>query len=103
MPVPPPADSANAGDASPRHVSASSEPRNEQVSASNPLVGSAVCRPASIVWGAAGRCHRPKIARVRQAGQLLELDVIDVAQIDAEGRVVSMRAFFDLEGARVLG
>lgn len=44
----------------------------------------------------------PLVARVRQAGRLLELDVIDVAEIDAEGRVLSMRAFFDLEGARVL-
>lgn len=44
----------------------------------------------------------PLIARVRQGGQLLELDVIDVAEIDHDGRVLSMRAFFDLEGARVL-
>lgn len=44
----------------------------------------------------------PLIARVRQGGRLLELDVIDVAEIDAEGKVLSMRAFFDLEGARVL-
>ncbi|MBJ22635.1 MAG: hypothetical protein GY910_27000 [bacterium] len=44
----------------------------------------------------------PLIARVRQGGRLLELDVIDVAEIDIEGRVLSMRAFFDLEGARVL-
>ena len=44
----------------------------------------------------------PLIARVRQEGRLLELDVIDVAEIDSEGRVLSMRAFFDLEGARVL-
>jgi hypothetical protein len=44
----------------------------------------------------------PLIARVRQGGHLLELDVIDVAEIDEEGRVLNMRAFFDLEGARVL-
>ncbi len=44
----------------------------------------------------------PLLARVRQGGRLLELDVIDVAEIDAEGRVLSMRAFFDLEGARVV-
>jgi steroid delta-isomerase len=44
----------------------------------------------------------PLIARVRQGGKLLEIDVIDVAEIDAAGRVLSMRAFFDLEGARVL-
>ncbi len=44
----------------------------------------------------------PLIATVRQGERLLELDVIDVAEIDTEGRVLSMRAFFDLEGARVL-
>jgi steroid delta-isomerase len=44
----------------------------------------------------------PLIARVRQGGKLLEIDVIDVAEIDAAGQVLSMRAFFDLEGARVL-
>lgn len=44
----------------------------------------------------------PLIAHVRQDGRLLELDVIDVAEIDEQGRVLSMRAFFDLEGARVL-
>ncbi len=44
----------------------------------------------------------PLLARVRQAGRLLELDVIDVAEIDGAGRVCSMRAFFDLEGAREL-
>ena len=44
----------------------------------------------------------PLIATVRQDGKLLELDVIDVAEVDAEGRVLSMRAFFDLEGARLL-
>ena len=36
------------------------------------------------------------------AEPVLELDVIDVAEIDDEGRVLSMRAFFDLEGAREL-
>lgn len=45
----------------------------------------------------------PLRAVVNQGGQRLELDVIDVAEIDANGRVLSMRAFFDLEGARVLG
>jgi len=44
----------------------------------------------------------PLIATVLQGGKLLELDVIDVAEIDHEGRVLSMRAFFDLEGARIL-
>lgn len=44
----------------------------------------------------------PLRATVRQNGRLLELDVIDVCEIDAQGRVLSMRAFFDLDGARVL-
>ena len=44
----------------------------------------------------------PLIARVRQGGKLLEIDVIDVCEIDEQGRVLSMRAFFDLQGARVL-
>lgn len=44
----------------------------------------------------------PLIAHVRRDGRLLELDVIDVAEIDEQGRVLSMRAFFDLDGARVL-
>ncbi|MAG31342.1 MAG: steroid delta-isomerase [Deltaproteobacteria bacterium] len=44
----------------------------------------------------------PLLANVRRDGRLLELDVIDVAEIDGEGRVLSMRAFFDLEGARIL-
>lgn len=45
----------------------------------------------------------PMLARVRHGGVLLEIDVIDVidvARIDEKGRVVSMRAFFDLEGGR---
>ncbi len=42
----------------------------------------------------------PLVARVRQGEKLLELDVIDVAEIDEQGRVLSMRAFFDLEGGR---
>ncbi len=44
----------------------------------------------------------PLIAVVRQGGQRLELDVIDVARIDEAGQVLGMRAFFDLEGARAL-
>lgn len=44
----------------------------------------------------------PMIARVRHEGVLREIDVIDVARIDERGRVLSMRAFFDLEGGRVL-
>ena len=42
----------------------------------------------------------PLRAVVVQDGRRLELDVIDVAEIDEQGRVLSMRAFFDLEGAR---
>jgi len=42
----------------------------------------------------------PMRARIRQNGQLLELDVIDVAAIDERGRLTRLRAFFDLEGAR---
>ena len=42
------------------------------------------------------------IAPVRRDGVLLELDVIDLATIDERGRLLSMRAFFDLDGARVL-
>ena len=44
----------------------------------------------------------PLRAVVVQDGRRLELDVIDVAEIDEAGRVLSMRAFFDLEGAREL-
>lgn len=44
----------------------------------------------------------PMIARVRRDGVLMELDVIDVARVDEQGRFVSMRAFFDLEGGRVI-
>ncbi|MEZ4217335.1 MAG: nuclear transport factor 2 family protein [Myxococcota bacterium] len=42
----------------------------------------------------------PMRARIRQGGQLLELDVIDVAALDGAGRLTRLRAFFDLEGAR---
>lgn len=42
----------------------------------------------------------PMRAKIARDGRLLELDVIDVAEIDEEGRLVSLRAFFDLEGAR---
>ena len=44
----------------------------------------------------------PLLARIRQEDRLVEIDVVDVAEIDAAGRVLSMRAFFDLEGARVV-
>ena len=42
----------------------------------------------------------PLRAVVVQEGRRLELDVIDVAEIDEQGRVLRLRAFFDLEGAR---
>lgn len=42
----------------------------------------------------------PLRARIRLDGKLYELDVIDVAAVDAEGRLTSMRAFFDLTGRR---
>jgi len=44
----------------------------------------------------------PMRAVVAQDGQLLELDVIDVAAIDDDGRLTRLRAFFDLAGARPL-
>jgi len=44
----------------------------------------------------------PMRAVVAQGGQLLELDVIDVAAIDPSGKLTQLRAFFDLEGARPL-
>jgi steroid delta-isomerase len=44
----------------------------------------------------------PLRARIRRDGRRYELDVIDVASFDAEGRLLSLRAFFDLEGARPL-
>ena len=44
----------------------------------------------------------PMRAIVAQEGQLLELDVIDVAAIDEAGKLTRLRAFFDLEGARPL-
>ena len=59
-----------------------------------------VAGPACV---AGGEAAVPLRAVVVQAGQRLELDVIDVAEVDEAGRVLSMRAFFDLEGARVLG
>jgi steroid delta-isomerase len=41
-------------------------------------------------------------ARIALGGRLFELDVIDVAEIDEQGRLVQLRAFFDLLGARPL-
>ena len=45
----------------------------------------------------------PMRAQIAREGRLLELDVIDVAAFDAQGRLTRMRAFFDLAGARPLG
>ena len=39
---------------------------------------------------------------VAREGRRLELDVVDVATVDDEGRLTSLRAFFDLAGARPL-
>ncbi len=45
----------------------------------------------------------PMCATIARDGELLEVDVIDVAEIDERGRFVRLRAFFDLAGARKLG
>ena len=42
----------------------------------------------------------PMLAKVRRDGVLLAVDVIDVVRVDESGRVLSMRAYFDLEGAK---
>jgi steroid delta-isomerase len=52
------------------------------------------------VAGREGAC--PMRAVVVQDGRRLELDVIDVVEIDEQGRLKRLRAFFDLEGARPL-
>ncbi|MCH2173046.1 nuclear transport factor 2 family protein [Myxococcota bacterium] len=44
----------------------------------------------------------PMCAHIRRDGQLHEVDVIDVVAFDDEGRLTSMRAFFDLAGMRPL-
>ena len=41
----------------------------------------------------------PMCATIARDGELLEVDVIDVAEIDERGRFVRLRAFFDLGGA----
>jgi hypothetical protein len=41
-------------------------------------------------------------ARITLDGKMYELDVIDVAAIDEQGRLTQLRAFFDLGGARPL-
>ena len=57
----------------------------------------AIAGPACV---AGNEAAVPLRAVVVQDGRRLELDVIDVAEIDDAGQVLSMRAFFDLEGAR---
>ena len=44
----------------------------------------------------------PMKAQIRRDGRLLEIDVIDVAAVDEQGRLTRLRAFFDLAGARPL-
>ena len=44
----------------------------------------------------------PMRARIARDGKLFELDVIDVAAVDEQGRLTLLRAFFDLAGARPL-
>lgn len=45
----------------------------------------------------------PMCATIARDGELMEVDVIDVAEIDDAGRFLKLRAFFDLDGARKLG
>jgi steroid delta-isomerase len=44
----------------------------------------------------------PMKARIARGGRLVEIDVIDVAAVDEQGRLTKLRAFFDLAGARPL-
>ncbi len=52
------------------------------------------------VCAAAGEAAVPMRARIRREGRLYEIDVIDVVSFDARGKLTSLRAFFDLSGAR---
>ena len=54
------------------------------------------------VCAAAGEAAVPMRARIRRDGRLYEIDVIDVVRFDPQGRFTSLRAFFDLAGARPL-
>jgi len=54
------------------------------------------------VCAAADEAAVPMRARIRRDGRLYEIDVIDVVRFDAQGRLTSLRAFFDLSGARPL-
>ncbi len=44
----------------------------------------------------------PLRAVIAREGRRLELDVIDVVEVDAQGRLLQLRAFFDLARARPL-
>lgn len=44
----------------------------------------------------------PMCATIARDGELMEVDVIDVAELDDQGRLLRLRAFFDLTGARRL-
>ncbi len=45
----------------------------------------------------------PMRATIARDGDLMEVDVIDVAELDEQGRLIRLRAFFDLDGARKIG
>jgi len=45
----------------------------------------------------------PMCATIARDGDLMEVDVIDVAELDEKGKLVRLRAFFDLGGARRIG
>jgi steroid delta-isomerase len=57
---------------------------------------------AGAVCAAAGEAAVAMRAQIRRDGRLFEIDVIDVVGFDAQGRLSSLRAFFDLSGARPL-
>ena len=54
------------------------------------------------VCAAGSEAAVPMRATVRRDGRRFEVDVIDVVRCDAQGRLLSLRAFFDLAGARPL-
>ena len=54
------------------------------------------------VCAAASEAAVPMRATIRRDGRRFEIDVIDVVRFDAQGRLRSLRAFFDLAGARPL-
>ena len=59
----------------------------------------AIVGPSCVAGREAAVAMRARIAR---GGRRVELDVIDVAEIDERGRLVKLRAFFDLSSARPL-